>query len=50
MQIVSSGDNLHNDKMSKSIFWEKQTNIINLSSTKSVKKLLKVKFLQTWSE
>ena len=45
MQIVSSGDNLH--EMSEPIFWEKKIrkNIINLSSAELAQCVVKVKSL-----
>ena len=41
MQIVSSGDNLH--EISKPIFWKKSENIIDLSSAELALRVVKVK-------
>ena len=41
MQIVSSGDNLH--EMSDPVFWENKKNIINLPSAENAQRVVKVK-------
>ena len=41
MQIVSSGDNLHD--MSNPVFWEKYENTANLSSAELAQRVVKAK-------